>query len=114
MKDNRWALQNEATMDDATKIGAGMVPGVFSVYKFGRTILQGSGKFVPMTDLDGNYIFPETAEFVTPTSSVPASDIDQGVGALNVYMEGLDADKKKVFEVCKLGDQRGSSRLLLL
>ena len=84
------------------QLSLGNIPERFSFYKFGRmkTVIN---KRVPMWDGNVNYIFPTTADTITITSSVPASDNPTGVGAQSVKIFGLDENFDLIDEIIALG-----------
>ena len=97
-----WKGKTDGLGNYYTQVALGNILGVFRVYKFGRGIGKGAGIFAPLTDLFGNYIFPDTEDFVTPTSP-EGVDVPAGAGAWNVWIYGLNAEKNMISELVPIG-----------
>lgn len=101
---NKYVAQDREFGDYFAKVSLGHIPDTFRVYKFGRGVLEGASYYTPMWDLGGQYTFPETADYVTPTSD-NAGDVSGGAGAWSVYIFGLGEDKYLQSELVLMGQQ---------
>lgn len=87
--------------DPYQMIGLGQLEQFESLYKFGRN--EAVGATETLISGGGVYGLPLTADTVTVTSDVPASDNPSGVGARTVHIFGLDTNYLEIDEIIDLG-----------
>ena len=104
MLPGKLAARDPQLGDYHSQVSLGNIPGVFKVYKFGRGLLKGVGKFAPIAPLDGTLTLPAVPNFVTPTSS-DINDVYGGTGAWSVHITGLGETKEMETEIVRMNEQ---------